>query len=114
PGKLLDTPGGQAYGSVQQHRPGYPLGGFWLAPPLRCGVDQPPAGVAIQPCGNLNGAAILTTAGAAIFNSGDTAKRYYGSSTPTCRGGCSSTPARRRRRSSCRGATSPCGPSTRG
>src|SRR5690606_1895091 len=37
--KVLETPGGQAYGAVQQHREGYPLGGFWVTPPLRCGVD---------------------------------------------------------------------------
>jgi TonB-linked SusC/RagA family outer membrane protein len=83
PGKILDTPVGQAYGSVQQHRVGYPLGGFWLAPPLRCGIDQPPPGVAIQPCGSVAGEAMLTAAGAAIFNAGDTARRYYGNSTPT-------------------------------
>lgn len=67
PGKILETPGGQAYGAVQQHRVGYPLGGFWVTPPQR----------------DANGAAILTTAGAAIFNAGDTARRYYGPSTPT-------------------------------
>lgn len=81
--KILETPSGQAYGSVQQHRQGYPLGGFWLAPPLRCGIDQPPPGVATQPCGSVVGEAMLTTAGAAIFNAGDTARRYYGPSTPT-------------------------------
>ena len=27
PGKTLESPGGQAYGAVQQHRPGAPLGG---------------------------------------------------------------------------------------
>ena len=67
PGKTLETPGGQAYGSVQQHREGYPLGGFWVTPPQR-GPD---------------GAALLTPAGAAIFNPGDTARRYVGPSTPT-------------------------------
>jgi TonB-linked SusC/RagA family outer membrane protein len=83
PGKTLETPSGQAYGSVQQHRPGYPLGGFWLQPALRCGIDQPPPGVTIQPCGSISGEAMLTAAGAAIFNTGDTARRYFGPSTPT-------------------------------
>ena len=80
--KSLETPTGQPYGVVQQHRVGYPLGGFWVTPPLRCGIDTPPAGVAVQPCG-LNGDPILTTAGAAIFNPGDTARRYFGTSIPT-------------------------------
>jgi TonB-linked SusC/RagA family outer membrane protein len=66
-GKLLETPSGQAYGSVQQHRPGFPLGGFWVTPPQR----------------DANGVAILTPTGAAIFNAGDTARRYIGPSTPT-------------------------------
>ena len=75
PGKEFETPIGQAYGSVQQHRVGYPLGGFWVTPPQR-GPD---------------GAAILTSAGAAIFNPGDTARRYYGSSVPTREIGFSNT-----------------------
>ncbi|HUQ18362.1 MAG TPA: SusC/RagA family TonB-linked outer membrane protein [Gemmatimonadaceae bacterium] len=83
PGKILETPSGQAYGSVQQHRVGYPLGGFWMQPALRCGIDQPPPGIVIAPCGSVVGEAMLTAAGAAIFNAGDTARRYYGSSTPT-------------------------------
>jgi TonB-dependent starch-binding outer membrane protein SusC len=65
--KVLETPTGQAYGVVQQHREGYPLGGFWVTPPQR----------------DAAGAALLTPAGAAIFNAGDTARRYYGSPTPT-------------------------------
>jgi len=78
--KILETPSGQAYGTVQQHRVGYPLGGFWVTPPLRCGVDAlAPTAV---PCGD-NGAAQVTASGAAIFNPGDTARRYYGSSIPT-------------------------------
>ncbi|HYU78405.1 MAG TPA: hypothetical protein VEK56_05430, partial [Vicinamibacterales bacterium] len=48
-----------------------------------CGIDTPPAGVATQPCGSVAGGALLTTAGAAVFNAGDTARRYYGPSTPT-------------------------------
>ncbi len=74
-GKTLETPTGQAYGSVQQHRAGYPLGGFWVTPPQR-GPD---------------GAALLTPAGAAIFNPGDTARRYVGPSTPTREWGFSNT-----------------------
>ena len=89
--KILETPGGQAYGTVQQHRVGYPLGGFWLPAPLRCGVDKvSPASVApgtvIQPCTAADSAGrapILTAAGAAIFNPGDTARRYRGTSIPT-------------------------------
>jgi TonB-dependent starch-binding outer membrane protein SusC len=90
PGKVLETPIGQPYGVVQQHRPGYPLGGYWVTPPLRCGIDAPPAGVATRPC-TTNGAAMLTTAGAAIFNPGDTARRYFGSSAPTHEIGFSNT-----------------------
>jgi hypothetical protein len=83
PLKILETPTGQAYGVVQQHRVGYPLGGFWVTPPLRCGVDNPPpAPITTQPC-RVDGEAMLTTAGAAIFNPGDTARRYFGSSIPT-------------------------------
>jgi TonB-linked SusC/RagA family outer membrane protein len=81
--KILDTPSGQAYGSVQQHRVGYPLGGFWLQPPLRCGIDNPPPNVTITPCGSVKGAAMVTSTGVAIFNTGDTARRYFGPSTPT-------------------------------
>jgi TonB-linked SusC/RagA family outer membrane protein len=75
PGKLVETPTGQAYGTVQQHRPGYPLGGFWVIPPQR----------------NADGSAVLTPAGAAIFNTGDTARRYIGPSTPTREAGFSSS-----------------------
>ncbi len=75
PGKVLETPGGQAYGSVQQHRVGYPLGGFWVTPPQR----------------DADGSARLTPAGAAIFNPGDTARRYIGPSTPTREIGFSNT-----------------------
>jgi len=74
-GKTIDTPSGQAYGSVQQHRVGYPLGGYWVTPPQRAA----------------DGSAILTPAGAAIFNPGDTARRYVGPSTPTHEIGFSNT-----------------------
>jgi TonB-linked SusC/RagA family outer membrane protein len=75
PGKLVDTPTGQPYGTVQQHRPGYPLGGFWVTPPQR-GPD---------------GAPLLTATNAPIYNPGDTAKRFIGPSTPTREVGFSNT-----------------------
>ena len=74
-GKTLETPGGQPYGSVQQHRAGYPLGGYWVTPPQRAA----------------DGSALLTPAGAAIFSPGDTARRYIGPSTPTREVGFSNT-----------------------
>jgi len=73
--KLVETPGGQAFGSVQQHRRGFPLGGYWVTPPLR----------------NPDGSAQLTPAGAAIFPLGDTARRFVGPSTPTREIGFSNT-----------------------
>jgi TonB-linked SusC/RagA family outer membrane protein len=83
PLKEFESPTGQPYGVVQQHRVGYPLGGFWVTPPLRCGIDNPPpAPATTRPC-SVNGEPILTAAGAAIFNPGDTARRYFGSSIPT-------------------------------
>ncbi|MEO7648445.1 MAG: SusC/RagA family TonB-linked outer membrane protein [Gemmatimonadaceae bacterium] len=74
-GKEFDTPAGQPFAVVQQHRAGYPLGGFWVIPPQR-GPD---------------GAALLTPTGGAIFNTGDTARRYIGPSTPTREIGFSNT-----------------------
>jgi TonB-linked SusC/RagA family outer membrane protein len=88
--KVLETPGGQAYGVVQQHRPGYPLGGFWVIPPLRCGIDAAPTTAAPCPAGEV-GTAMVTPAGAAIFNAGDTARRYFGTSMPTRTIGISNT-----------------------
>ncbi len=35
PNTRSQTPTGQAYGAVQQHRPGYPLGGYWAPNPRR-------------------------------------------------------------------------------
>ena len=64
-GKLVEIPGGQAYGSVQQHRPGFPLGGYWVTPPLRAA----------------DGSALLTPTGGAQFSTGDTARRFMGPST---------------------------------
>jgi TonB-linked SusC/RagA family outer membrane protein len=75
PGKILDTPSGQPYAVVQQHRPGYPLGGYWVIPPLRAP----------------DGSALLTSAGAAQFPTADSARRYFGTSTPTREIGLSST-----------------------
>ena len=75
PGKTVDTPSGQAFGSVQQHRPGYPLGGYWVTPPQR-GPD---------------GAPLLTATGQPIYNPGDSARRYIGPSTPTREVGFSNT-----------------------
>ena len=94
PGRVLETPSGQAYGSVQQHRVGYPLGGFWLAPTLRCGVHAPaPTAATTGPnaCRYNQGEAQLTAAGAAIYYAGDTARRYIGPSTPTREIGFSNT-----------------------
>ena len=94
PGKVLESAGTQPYGTVQQHRPGYPLGGFWVTPPLRCGVDALAPNAATSgpnACGNLRGAPQLTSTGAAIFNPGDTARRYLGPSAPTREIGFSNT-----------------------
>ena len=73
--KTSDTPAGQAYGSVQQHRVGYPLGGYWVTPPVR----------------DANGVAVLNAAGAAIYYTGDTSRRYIGPSSPTREFGFSNT-----------------------
>lgn len=67
PGKFFDAPTGQAYGTVQQHRVGYPLGGFWVTPPQRAA----------------DGSAVLTPAGAPIFDTAQTARKYLGPSVPT-------------------------------
>jgi hypothetical protein len=73
--KTTDTPSGQAYGSVQQHRIGYPLGGYWVTPPVR----------------DANGVAVLNAAGAAIYYTGDSSRRYIGPSSPTREVGLSNT-----------------------
>ena len=73
--RTTDTPSGQAYGSVQQHRIGYPLGGYWVTPPVR----------------DANGVAVLNASGAAIYYTGDTSRRYVGPSTPTREVGFSNT-----------------------
>jgi hypothetical protein len=94
PGLTVATSGTQPYGTVQQHREGYPLGGFWVTPPLRCGVDPVAASAATSganACRWNQGEAQLTTAGAAIFNPGDSARRYIGPSTPTRELGFSNT-----------------------
>jgi hypothetical protein len=94
PGRVLETPSGQAYGSVQQHRVGYPLGGFWVTPPRRCGVDEvhpTAATTGLNACRYNRGEPQLTAAGAAIYPAGDTARRYIGPSTPTREIGLSNT-----------------------
>ncbi|HJU75847.1 MAG TPA: SusC/RagA family TonB-linked outer membrane protein [Gemmatimonadaceae bacterium] len=63
PGKVSETPTGQAYGAVQQHRPGFPMGGYWAQSPRR----------------NADGSPVVNSAGAVQF---DTAK-YIGPSAPT-------------------------------
>jgi TonB-linked SusC/RagA family outer membrane protein len=73
-GKTVDTPTGQAYGTVQQNRPGYPLGGYWVTPPQRAA----------------DGSAILVN-GSPVYNAGDTARRYIGPSVPTRELGFSNT-----------------------
>lgn len=65
-GLVSQNPTGQAYGTVQQHREGYPLGGYWILPARR---DE-------------NGVPLVTSAGAAIFAVGDTARRYAGTPSP--------------------------------
>lgn len=40
-GKTSETPGGQAYGAVQRHRVGYPMGGYWAQFPLRNASGSP-------------------------------------------------------------------------
>ena len=67
PNVVVQNPTGQAYGTVQQHRAGYPLGGYWVTPPQRAA----------------DGSALLTATGQPIFNPGDSARRYIGPSTPT-------------------------------
>lgn len=62
PNRTSETPGGQAYGAVQQHRVGYPMGGYWSAFPLR----------------NPDGTPRLNSANAVVF---DTAT-YIGQSAP--------------------------------
>lgn len=89
--KTVETPGGQAYGSVQQHRPGYPLGGFWVAPVLRCGVDELASNAATtgpNACQYDQGEVQLTASGAAIFSP---EREFIGSSIPTREVGFSNT-----------------------
>ncbi|HEU0054416.1 MAG TPA: TonB-dependent receptor, partial [Longimicrobium sp.] len=63
PNKVKDTPTGQAYGVVQEHRPGYPLAGYWAQMPLR----------------NADGTPRLSATGTVLL---DTAT-YVGPSAPT-------------------------------
>ena len=73
-GKTVDTPTGQPFATVQQHRPGYPLGGYWVTPPQRAADGSP-----------------IIVNGAPVYNAGDTARRYIGPSTPTREVGFSNT-----------------------
>jgi TonB-dependent starch-binding outer membrane protein SusC len=72
PGKISENPTGQAYAVVQQHRVGYPMGGYWAAFPKR----------------NADGTPILTPGGA-VDTIGQT--RYIGPSAPTREIGFSNT-----------------------
>jgi TonB-linked SusC/RagA family outer membrane protein len=74
-GLLSQSPTGQAYGTVQQHREGYPLGGYWILPAIR----------------DANGIPVLNASGAAQFPTADTARRYVGPSSPTRELGFSNT-----------------------
>ena len=75
PNVVVQNPTGQAYGTVQQHRVGYPLGGYWVTPPQRAA----------------DGSALLTSTGQPIYNPGDSARRYIGPSMPTREIGFSNT-----------------------
>lgn len=71
PGKYQETPGSQAYGAVQRHRVGYPLGGYWIQYALR----------------NPDGSPQLSGTGTVLL---DTAT-YLGPPTPTSEWGWSNT-----------------------
>jgi TonB-linked SusC/RagA family outer membrane protein len=71
PGRDRETPTGQAYGIVQQHRVGYRLGAYWAQLPLR----------------NADGTPQLTSGGAVVLDSA----RYIGPSAPTRELGWSNT-----------------------
>ncbi len=73
-GKTVDTPTGQPFATVQQHRPGYPLGGYWVTPYQRAADGSP-----------------LIVNNAPVYNAGDSARRYMGPSTPTREVGFSNT-----------------------
>lgn len=92
--KTEETPGGQAYGAVQQHRPGYPLGGFWVAPVLRCGEDEPASNAG--PCPYNQGEAQLTVPAAGVARGNAifapaSQREYIGPSIPTREVGFSNT-----------------------
>ena len=71
PGKISESPTGQAYAAVQQHREGYPLGGYW-------------AGFAKR---NADGTPLTNAAGAVQY---DTAS-YIGQTAPAHEVGLSNT-----------------------
>jgi TonB-linked SusC/RagA family outer membrane protein len=68
--KVSESPSGQAYGVVQQHREGYPLGGYWAQFPKRNPDGSPQV---------VSGAVVLDTA------------EYVGPSAPTREVGFSNT-----------------------
>ena len=68
--RVSESPSGQAYGVVQQHREGYPLGGYWAPLPLRNPDGSPQV---------VSGAVVLDTA------------KYLGPSAPTREIGFSNT-----------------------
>jgi TonB-linked SusC/RagA family outer membrane protein len=80
PGKTLETPPGQAYGLVQQHRPGAPLGGYWVLLPVRDPVTGRPTYTGTLSLANPNVSITL-----------DTARKYIGPSAPTRELGFSNT-----------------------
>ncbi len=71
-GRTSETPSGQAYGAVQQHREGYPLGGYWAPLPQR----------------NADGTPVLSATGAVVL---DTVASFLGSSVPLHEIGLSNT-----------------------
>jgi len=71
PNTVSQSPTGQAYGAVQQHRAGYPLGGYWAPNPRR----------------NPDGSPVTNAAGAVQF---DTAQ-YIGQPVPAHEFGFSNT-----------------------
>lgn len=80
PGKTLESPGGQAYGAVQQHRPGAPLGGYWVQLPLRDPATGQPLYTGTLSLANPNVSIRL-----------DTARTFIGPSAPTREIGFSNT-----------------------
>jgi TonB-linked SusC/RagA family outer membrane protein len=78
-GKTLESPPGQAYGAVQQHRPGSPLGAYWVQLPLRDASGRPVY------------TGTLSLASPNVSITLDTARTFIGPSTPTREIGFSNT-----------------------